>query len=81
MQGTDITEAFESHHFSKAPQNLLGKYAVRTAKNPRIYKFTFDENGFYRTLKRRIQEQLKTIDQTPKIYSKVSIVIVSHNID
>lgn len=62
-QGTDITEAFEVHHlnFAKA-ENLLEDYYVREAVLPRNFKLTFEETGFYRTLRRRIGERLKSID-------------------
>jgi cytochrome b involved in lipid metabolism len=70
-KGTDITEAFESHHISKLPQQLLIKYAVRPAATPRLYKFTYNEDGFYKTLVRRVRERMTTLDHTPKMYSKV----------
>ncbi|CRL02330.1 CLUMA_CG015108, isoform A [Clunio marinus] len=63
-QGTDITEAFESHHLSTKPEKLLPKYFVREAKYPRNYFLTYDENGFYRTLKKRVEEKLKSIDKS-----------------
>lgn len=65
-KGTDITEAFEAHHISKAPHKLLEKYKVREAKNPRIYTLTLHEDGFYKILRERVRETLKTIDTTPK---------------
>ncbi|XP_039952268.1 cytochrome b5-related protein isoform X2 [Bactrocera neohumeralis] len=65
-KGTDITEAFEAHHISKGPHKLLQKYKVRDAKNPRIYTLTLHEDGFYKTLRERVRETLKTIDTTPK---------------
>jgi len=61
-KGTDITEAFEAHHISSAPEKLLEKYKVREAKNPRIYTLTLKEDGFYKTLKRRVREKLQTVD-------------------
>lgn len=63
IQGTDITEAFEVHHINYAKaESLLQDYRVRDTKLPRNFKFTFKETGFYRTLRRRVAEQLKTID-------------------
>lgn len=62
-KGTDITEAFEIHHFNRVKvEHLLQKYRVREAKLPRNFKFTFKETGFYRTLQRRISDELKQID-------------------
>lgn len=62
-KGTDITEAFEIHHFNRLKvELLLQKYRIRETKLPRNFKFTFKETGFYRTLQRRIVEELKRID-------------------
>uniref|UniRef100_T1P9A8 Cytochrome b5-related protein n=1 Tax=Musca domestica TaxID=7370 RepID=T1P9A8_MUSDO len=65
-RGTDITEAFEAHHLTSAPSKMIEKYKVRDAVKPRIYTLTMHENGFYKTLKRRVAEKLKTIDNSPK---------------
>lgn len=63
LKGTDITEAFEIHHFNRVKVgHLLQTYRVREAKLPRNFKFTFKETGFYRTLQHRIAEELKQID-------------------
>ncbi|XP_017461468.1 PREDICTED: cytochrome b5-related protein [Rhagoletis zephyria] len=64
-KGTDITEAFESHHISKKPEQMLSKFHVRSAAKPRNYKFTLHENGFYRVLKSRVREKLKEVDFNP----------------
>lgn len=64
FQGTDVTEAFEVHHLRYGiAENLLQDYRVRDAKQPRNFKFTFKEDGFYRTLRRRVAEKVKTLDQ------------------
>ncbi|KAF4520005.1 hypothetical protein B566_EDAN007153 [Ephemera danica] len=39
-KGTDITEAFESHHISPKPAEMLHKFAVRPARTPRVRKGT-----------------------------------------
>ncbi|XP_075150025.1 cytochrome b5-related protein-like [Haematobia irritans] len=65
-KGTDITEAFEVHHLSSIPATMIEKYKVADAKYPRIYTLTLNENGFYKTLKRRAMEKLKMVDNTPK---------------
>ncbi|XP_030384255.1 cytochrome b5-related protein [Scaptodrosophila lebanonensis] len=64
-KGTDITEPFESHHIGESASRLLPKYEVRAAKQPRNYKFTLDENGFYMTLKRRVRDKLKALNYKP----------------
>lgn len=68
-EGTDITEAFEAHHPTPSPEKLLPKFEVRTASTPRNYPFTYKEDGFYKTLKRNVNEALKFIPEQP---SKIS---------
>lgn len=65
-RGTDITEAFESHHISKAPENMLAKFHVRSTSKPRNYKLTLHDNGFYRVLKSRVRTKLKNVDRSPE---------------
>ncbi|XP_034474537.1 cytochrome b5-related protein-like [Drosophila innubila] len=65
-KGMDITEAFEAHHLTKTPEKMIHKYKVRDAVQPRIYTLTLHEDGFYKTLKGRVCEKLKTIDNRPK---------------
>ncbi|EDW28733.1 GL18786 [Drosophila persimilis] len=64
-RGTDITEPFESHHIEDRARQLLSKFEVREAAQPRNYKFTFDQNGFYMTLKRRVREKLRKMNYSP----------------
>lgn len=68
FQGTDITEAFECHHLSTSVNKVLEKYYVRDAKTPRNSPFTFEEDGFYRTLKKVIVEELKNVPK--EVYKK-----------
>ncbi len=71
-KGTDITEAFEVHHiYPDAPERLLEKYEIRKATEPRNFKFTFKDDGFYRTFKRRVGTKLRTVDRRPEQTSKV----------
>ncbi|CAG9854815.1 unnamed protein product [Phyllotreta striolata] len=74
-KGTDITEAFESHHISHAPEEMLQKYYIKPAQAKRNFPFTFHEDGFYRTLKREIRKSLKTIPKelypTSDMYSDI----------
>lgn len=57
-EGIDITEQFETHHLSDHAEKLLTKFYVREASQPRNYKITFEENGFYKTLKRRVASKI-----------------------
>lgn len=72
-KGTDITEAFESHHLSPKAENLLPKYFVKESSTPRNYPFTFKENGFYRTLKRNIYQELETVPKSAITRTKILI--------
>ncbi|XP_047528788.1 cytochrome b5-related protein-like [Vanessa atalanta] len=60
-KGTDITEAFESHHINPTTEKMLNKFYIRDAKTPRNSPFTFHEDGFYKSLKRAVHEELKKI--------------------
>ncbi|XP_050298513.1 cytochrome b5-related protein-like [Anthonomus grandis grandis] len=60
-KGLDITEAFEVHHLTEQPKEILKKYFVRKAKKKRNSPFTFKEDGFYKTLKREIVKVLPTL--------------------
>ncbi|ODM92570.1 Cytochrome b5-related protein [Orchesella cincta] len=66
-RGTDITEAFESSHFVnvKKVQQTLAKYYVADAKEPRNSPYTFKENGFYKTLKRKAEPIIKEVGMEP----------------
>lgn len=64
-EGTDITEAFESHHIAPKASRLLPKFYVRDASKPRNYLLTFNDDGFYKTLKRRVAAQLPELDLRP----------------
>ncbi|CAH2105611.1 unnamed protein product [Euphydryas editha] len=71
-KGTDITEAFESHHIKKIAEDMLQQFYVRDAKTPRNSPFTFKEDGFFRTLKKAVREELKKV---PKDVSKYTDMI------
>ena|SRR3990167_1008836 len=59
-KGTDITEAFEAHHInSEFVEKLLANYFVKNTETPRNSPFTFEENGFYKTLKKRAAPVIK----------------------
>ncbi|XP_011192500.1 cytochrome b5-related protein [Zeugodacus cucurbitae] len=65
-KGTDITEAFESHHISKKPEDMLAKFHVRSTSTQRNYKISLHDNGFYRVLKSRVRDKLKNVDRSPE---------------
>ncbi|KAJ8727477.1 hypothetical protein PYW07_001596 [Mythimna separata] len=60
-KGTDITEAFETHHLKGVAETLLPNYYIKKATKPRNQPFTFKEDGFYKTLKLKVMAQLPEI--------------------
>jgi cytochrome b involved in lipid metabolism len=60
-QGTDITESFEVSHVINVDkvESILGKYYIKDASAPRTSPYTFKDDGFYKTLKRRVEPVLK----------------------
>ncbi|XP_044252380.1 cytochrome b5-related protein-like [Tribolium madens] len=69
-QGTDVTEAFETHHLTSTAEKLIEKYFIRKAKTRRNSPFTFKEGDFYKTLKKNIVEKLKEVPNEPAERSK-----------
>ena len=55
---------------TERPTQLLSKYFIRDAIKPRNYKITYKDDGFYKTLKKRVNEKMKTIDKKPLKKSK-----------
>jgi hypothetical protein len=74
-QGIDITEAFEAYHITDKASKVLPKFYVRDAIVQRNYKLTFNEDGFYRTLKRRVAEKMETIDRSVTWKPKAILII------
>lgn len=72
FQGTDITEAFETHHLKGIAETILPKYFVKKAIVPRNQSFTFKEDGFYKTLKLKIMDRIKEIP--PDVRKKSDVV-------
>lgn len=64
-KGVDITEQFETHHITGKAEQLLTKFYIRDAVLPRNYDFTFNDDGFFRTLKRKAAAKLENVDKTP----------------
>ncbi|KNC70218.1 hypothetical protein SARC_17258, partial [Sphaeroforma arctica JP610] len=67
---TDITEAFEASHIDPKVQQLLRKFEKGPAKGSRKSPYTFADDGFYQTLKRRVYELLKNTPEGPSQISK-----------
>lgn len=52
---------------------MLSKFYIRDAALPRNYNLTFDDAGFYRTLKRKVAAKIDSVDRTPvKISNAIS---------
>lgn len=58
---------------SQSVWKMLEKYYVRDAKTPRNSPFTFKDDGFYRSLKRVVAEELKKIPPHIPSYSNMII--------
>lgn len=51
---------------------MLEKYYVKDAKTPRNSPFTFHEDGFYKSLKRAVREELKKVPKDrPKYCDRI----------
>ncbi|CRL06362.1 CLUMA_CG019157, isoform A [Clunio marinus] len=72
--GSDITEAFEAYHLTEKASNILQKYFVKDAELPRNYKFTFKDDGFYRTLKRRATKVYENMDKSSLLLRKSKLI-------
>lgn len=70
-KGTDITEAFESHHITPKANQFLPKFYVRNASQPRNYLLTFNDDGFYKTLKRRVALKIPELNLRPVMFSNL----------
>eukprot|EP00929_Paragymnodinium_shiwhaense_P065312 TRINITY_DN32755_c0_g1_i1.p1 TRINITY_DN32755_c0_g1~~TRINITY_DN32755_c0_g1_i1.p1 ORF type:complete len:543 (-),score=53.83 TRINITY_DN32755_c0_g1_i1:489-2117(-) len=66
MRGTDATQAFEAYHFDGPKvEKVLARYYVRDAHDGEFAfgdRFTYHESGFWRTLRRRCLEKLKSAE-------------------
>ncbi|KAF0305634.1 Cytochrome b5-related protein [Amphibalanus amphitrite] len=62
-RGQDITELFEASHClaTGRPEQQLARCRVRAATQPRNAPYTFQADGFYRTLKRRAAPVLRRV--------------------
>jgi len=65
-RGTDITEAFEVAHVFDNAEKMLKKFYVKSCKDiPRTRPYTFEHDGFYKTLRRKAQIVLREIGTGP----------------
>lgn len=64
-RGTDITEAFESSHISASAEKILSKYYLKDAATPRVSPYTFHDDGFFRTFKRKVRPVLQKVGRGP----------------
>ncbi|XP_039293035.1 cytochrome b5-related protein [Nilaparvata lugens] len=72
-KGLDITEAYESSHLNQDVDLILQKFYVRDAKTPRNSPYTMEPGGFFRTLKSRVYEEMKTMETGTKMRSYILI--------
>nr|CAD7201059.1 unnamed protein product [Timema douglasi] len=70
-KGTDITEAFEAHHLNPSTEKHLKQLHVRRAKSQRNSPYTFREDGFYKTLKKKVRVVLGDDYSGPTFESKL----------
>ena len=86
-KGQDVTEAFEAHHLNmKKAQAKLKTFSVGETASDYVGRYEWNDNGFYRTLKRKVCEVFKETqpnglpDTGPKLFSLVlsSVAIGLH---
>lgn len=81
-KGQDITEAFMTHHLRMdLAEPYLKKYRVKETNRPRNVLLTFNEDGFYMTLKRKVVAKLPEIKKNTKVWSKVCIELLPKTIE
>jgi len=81
-QGQDVTDVFIIHHLNedKARQTLSNYYVGETSN--KLSRFSFEENGLYRTVKRRVLSEMtlaeiqSTIQTKRQAYFILSLFII-----
>lgn len=73
FQGTDITELFETHHLNMKASDMLSKYYIRDALEPRNILLTFEPNKFYKTLQGKVFKIVDSLDRRPALISKARL--------
>eukprot|EP00047_Mylnosiga_fluctuans_P007938 m.5468 g.5468 ORF g.5468 m.5468 type:complete len:437 (-) comp2008_c0_seq1:94-1404(-) len=77
-RGTDCTAEFEVHHIHETKVlPLLRKYHVRACPDAaKIAAYTFEENGFYKTLKRAVAAEFAgECGPTPAMYALSALAV------
>lgn len=70
-RGQDVTDLFIVHHLNEAKARaILEKYYVGETAN-KVSRFTYEENGLYRTIKRRVLERLSIKEIQSETVSKI----------
>jgi cytochrome b involved in lipid metabolism len=65
-RGQDITEAYEVHHLNVAKvDSVLKPMYVRDADPSYVGRYSWDESGFYKTLKRRVVAAFEKPENDP----------------
>lgn len=70
-RGLDITEQFEASHLNPEAEKILPKFFVREAKTVRNSPYTFHPDGLFKTLKKRIWNEVKGKQKGPKLRTKI----------
>lgn len=59
------------HIYMDRVEPMLAKFFVRNATERRNFKLTFEPNGFYRTLRKRMADHLLVANRKPELHTKV----------
>lgn len=77
-RGHDVTEAFVTHDLRpQIVDPIIKKYQVKETTRQINVKLTFNEDGFYMTMRRRVIERLPKIQEKTKIWSDVINIEIS----
>lgn len=80
-RGQDVTEFFESSHINPSVYTILEKYFVSSVEEPRNVPYTFKQDGFYLTLKRRVHHYLtKKVTREEKDAGRRRVRVVHNRI-
>lgn len=76
-RGTDCSAEFETHHLDEEKvEKYLKTYYVGPCPNAaRVKSYTFEPNGFYKTLKRAVFKELKEVGTGPTNQMKALSVL------
>ncbi len=75
-RGQDVTDFFIIHHLNEArARETLSKYYVGETKN-KVSRYSYEENGLYRTIRRRVLERLSIEEIQSESASKMFAFIL-----